>query len=255
MSGYLQRLAANARRPGASIHPVVGSRFAAPEFGTPLETFPGEEVEVVVSRRQSEPVATPLPEKSRSPGPPLMPIPPLIPPLISLSAIPQQDSESRLVDDAGDLPRPLVERREERVRPAAASVRTYGVPDPTEGLLDSSRENETTNLAEPRPAAVRERHEILKYSYRPLVAEDLHPATDPGMLSTTTPAASPAGKTRQADSSRRIAPPVREPDQIEIHIGRIEVTAVPQLPTPPVAPAPRKSLNLDEYLKRRNRRA
>lgn len=253
MSGYLQRLAANARKPSASIHPVVGSRFTAPKFGDAPETFPGEE-EMVVSTSHSEPVVTPLPEKSRSPGLPLMPTPPPIPPLISFSANPRQDSQSSPVADAGDLPKPLLERQEERVTPAAASVRRYGVPDPTESLLDSSRENETTNPSEPRHAAVRERHEILQYSYRPLVAEDLHPATGP-RISTTTPAASLNERTRQVDSSRRIAPPVREPDQIEIHIGRIEVTAVPQLQARPAAPAPRKSLNLDEYLKRQNRRA
>jgi hypothetical protein len=46
----------------------------------------------------------------------------------------------------------------------------------------------------------------------------------------------------------------REQDVIEIHIGRIEVTAVNQ---PPVARAdkpPRKTLSLDEYLNRGNRR-
>jgi hypothetical protein len=253
MSGYLQRLAANARKPSASIHPVVGSRFTAPKFGDAPETLPGEE-EMVVSTSHSQPVVTPPSAVPRSPGLPLMPAPPLISPLISFSANPRQDSQSSPVADAGDLPKPLLERPEERVTPAAASVRTYGVPDPTEGLLDSSRENETTNPSEPRHAAARERHEILQYSYRPLVAEDLHPATGP-RISTTTPAASLNERTRQVDSSRRIAPPVREPDQIEIHIGRIEVTAVPQPQARPAAPAPRKSLNLDEYLKRQNRRA
>ncbi len=45
-----------------------------------------------------------------------------------------------------------------------------------------------------------------------------------------------------------------EPDEIHIHIGRIEVASVPpQLPrtTPPL---PRKGLNLDEYLRRGGRR-
>jgi hypothetical protein len=47
----------------------------------------------------------------------------------------------------------------------------------------------------------------------------------------------------------------REPDEIQIHIGRIEVTAVPQTaPRPAVLPAS-KSINLDEYLKRERGRA
>jgi hypothetical protein len=45
----------------------------------------------------------------------------------------------------------------------------------------------------------------------------------------------------------------RGADEIQINIGRIEVTAIPQAvprPTPPV----RKSINLDEYLKPRHGR-
>ena len=42
----------------------------------------------------------------------------------------------------------------------------------------------------------------------------------------------------------------REPDEIHIHIGRIDVAAVaPSTPRAP-APQPRKSLSLDEYLRR-----
>lgn len=44
------------------------------------------------------------------------------------------------------------------------------------------------------------------------------------------------------------------PDEIQIHIGRIEVIATPP-PAPRVAPAPaRKSMSLDEYLNRRDGR-
>lgn len=43
------------------------------------------------------------------------------------------------------------------------------------------------------------------------------------------------------------------PDEIQINIGRIEVTAMPQSTLHP-APAARKSINLDEYLTRRNGR-
>jgi len=42
-------------------------------------------------------------------------------------------------------------------------------------------------------------------------------------------------------------------DEIQINIGRIEVTAMPQS-TPRPAPPARKSINLDEYLRRRNGR-
>lgn len=46
----------------------------------------------------------------------------------------------------------------------------------------------------------------------------------------------------------------REPDEIQIHIGRIEVLAVPQATGATAAKVPRKASSLDEYLKRRDRR-
>ncbi len=49
--------------------------------------------------------------------------------------------------------------------------------------------------------------------------------------------------------------PGNEGDEIHIHIGRIEVAALSPSPARPApAAAPRKSLNLDEYLRRGNRR-
>jgi hypothetical protein len=46
----------------------------------------------------------------------------------------------------------------------------------------------------------------------------------------------------------------REPDEIQIHIGRIEVTAVQPAPAPTPARLSRKTPSLDEYLRRRDRR-
>jgi hypothetical protein len=45
----------------------------------------------------------------------------------------------------------------------------------------------------------------------------------------------------------------READEVRIHIGRIEVTAVAPAPARPAAPMPRhKAPSLEDYLKRRN---
>lgn len=65
----------------------------------------------------------------------------------------------------------------------------------------------------------------------------------------------------QAQSPRAATPPLvsqpnrvsaqrSEPDEIHIHIGRIEVAAVAPPPPRAAAPAPRKGINLDEYLRR-----
>jgi hypothetical protein len=45
-----------------------------------------------------------------------------------------------------------------------------------------------------------------------------------------------------------------DPDEIRIHIGRIEVTAAPSAPVAPPPKTVRKSLDLGEYLKRGSRR-
>jgi hypothetical protein len=49
-------------------------------------------------------------------------------------------------------------------------------------------------------------------------------------------------------------PSAPQHDEIEIHIGRIEVTAVQPAAQRSPAPPARKALNLDEYLKRGSRR-
>jgi hypothetical protein len=58
----------------------------------------------------------------------------------------------------------------------------------------------------------------------------------------------------KSDAFQRSIPAEREPDRVEIHIGRIEVTAVPQEAPRPAPTRPRKSLDLGEYLKRRDGR-
>lgn len=68
------------------------------------------------------------------------------------------------------------------------------------------------------------------------------------------PFAGPAQRT--AGESRRAAEPAREPDEISIHIGRVEVAAVTQpVARPATAAPPRKSINLSEYLRRGSGRA
>ena len=55
-----------------------------------------------------------------------------------------------------------------------------------------------------------------------------------------------AGVTSHQNKARQ----KQEADEIQIHIGRIEITAMPPAPVRPVAPPVPKSLKLDEYLRR-----
>jgi hypothetical protein len=62
-------------------------------------------------------------------------------------------------------------------------------------------------------------------------------------------------KRQQAPISQPSRPVQAQPEEIQIHIGRIEVLAVPQVASRPAATPARKGLNLDDYLSRRNGRS
>lgn len=78
-----------------------------------------------------------------------------------------------------------------------------------------------------------------------------------GPLRSPLPAAGNATRGHSADASRHGAGPLRDSDEIHIHIGRVEVAVA--APAPAARPAPatpaHKRLNLDEYLRRGNRRS
>jgi hypothetical protein len=93
-------------------------------------------------------------------------------------------------------------------------------------------------------------------AYTPLLPPTVQTAdAEGGALPPSQAVVSTASKKEAFAAPRRAVASEREPDEIQIHIGRIEVTAVPQTaPRPAVVPAS-KSINLDEYLKRGRGRA
>jgi hypothetical protein len=89
-------------------------------------------------------------------------------------------------------------------------------------------------------------------AYQPLIAaSQLPPPRLQPLDSLSNPA---AARTSASEPARRFQPTQREADEIHIHIGRIEVAAIAQPAPRPAAAAARKSLNLDEYLRRGNGR-
>jgi hypothetical protein len=88
--------------------------------------------------------------------------------------------------------------------------------------------------------------------YRPLLTDNLR-RTGAKIFRDSSPFTSDAREIEKVDLPRRVAQPDREADEIQIHIGRIEVTAVPPAPARPAAQPARKSLRLDEYLSGRGR--
>jgi hypothetical protein len=237
MSGYLQRLARNAIQQAATIHPLLGSLFSAPTqaHNEPLE-------QSVVSLRSS-PVSA---------GDDLQ---------AQVAAAPRQSPSH--VDDTRPAPNPLLPSIQTADAAPLPSTRETPDSSPTiaeavslRPLLSPMLETDSTPAKiedSTNPVAELKNDEAgAQRVYTPLVTDSLaRPVSQnvPAANSSLPPAALPR---ERRDSTARSQP---EPDEIQIHIGRIEVTAVQQAPARPVARPSRKAPSLDDYLNRRGGRA
>jgi hypothetical protein len=238
MSGYLQRLVLGAANPGGSAHlrsiqPVLGSVFSTPRLSVfpeavqkPEAFKPGDED--VVFRTRPENFA-----------PELSPSVDSKPPLETPKSIPERASDNR-------YSMPLSQRRAS-FQPLVASVLPAAIE---ESDVASATAVES---AEPLPATEGKGD----LSYRPLVAQHSQRAASEVSFSKPSDTLISGNKRQnKQDLSSRSELPAREPDEVQIHIGRIEVMAVPQPQAArPAARSVRKSVNLDEYLKRGDRRS
>ena len=222
MSGYLQRLVETAGGRGDSIHPRTGSIFAPrlEEIRPPLQGW--EETERVT------PAPPPL-SRGTSPA--------LEPPEPPLSV----GSES---EHAPLLPRLVApDTRSTAHVPPPVSAADPLDAQPWKPVAAPSGRSVTADadLSLTNPAPPRHAREAFRPVMKPAhVAEPAAPATEPADMP----------RPRQRHAAR--AP--QQADDIQIHIGRIEVTAVP----PPALRAPKepdRGLSLDAYLNRRNERA
>jgi hypothetical protein len=277
MSGILQRIAASAIRPQPRVHPFVESIFAAPHeegFAAPIlqqqiqsagvlspnSPTQGGQASQSVSVEESA-VETPielLNQRSAQHGT-------RVPPLTSAASAPGSASLPTAVVAVGresfqpllPLPAPPKQEKEARTLPLQATAVPESAARPTAQEWPSS-----ANPADASSPA---------WSFAPLVYE----VGDDG--SPTSAVA--AGAARSGIAARRDSPvpassavpgrgygsaarndrgqrtPQPHADEIQIHIGRIEVIATPP-PAPRVVPTPaRRSQSLDEYLRRSNGRA
>jgi hypothetical protein len=222
MSGYLQRLMNTAAARAEAVHPRTGSIFSPPHDNASSPRLSVEESETVT-------VAQPRPDQQaasadvRHTEPPRVAREPAYEPLLpsaeapAREAAPPKPPASRAVLSYGG-------------EPVAARVLKPGEP-PREGH-DAATE---TTIA-PQPA---------RRAHGPV-----RPLTN---ANRTGDAAARSAEPRHVSRERHTDRPERQPDDIQIHIGRIEVVAV--APPPPRVPkAPDRSLSLDEYLSRRDRR-
>jgi len=221
MSGYLQRLVRSVTQPAETIHPLAGSLFSAPQ-------------------REKEQQASPLRQEIAS----------------TAEGSPASTLSQRAQEDHG-LPLPPGLAIPSLISPAASPKSAIGEESSFQRLRPAAGQDERLMLAESKPesggaAVVGKEDGQAERVYAPLMTEVRVRSGDPALPGLKANFSRPAPAKAKRDSPHREA---REPDDIQIHIGRIEVTAVQQAPARAAFKPARKGQSLDEYLKHRDRRA
>jgi hypothetical protein len=229
----------SARNTGGSIRPMLGSIFAAPQYGKTPETLEVEEE--VDSRGRPESLVTPQPDTPRSfENPKPEPRPPVssIPPFQTHTLVPGRTPQNEDFNPISEVRAPF--------QPLVARVRQEEIEKPAENLAKSEAGEH------PQPLLERTQQKLaFKGLLRPITLENLRRADLKTFRDASAPITYDAGKKEARALAGRSGMPAREPDEIQIHIGRIEVTAAPPAPVR-LAPKPApKSLDLGSYLKRR----
>ena len=219
MSGYLQRLASRALNPRASIHPVIDSIFSPASSSNAPESPLADEEQVAANWPQSVPAPqSRMSDVREEPGSPASQ------PLPAREIGPRNNPRAAV--ESQTFFKPLVTYPQPPAAHAVLPGERTAVPDTAE-IADTERDH-----ASPRSAPA-------QTSRRPVSA-----ATFP-----------PRVKREQSHPAGRTSATPHQPDEIRIHIGRIEVTAVPPAPAAAPSKPARPSPNLGEYLKRGDRRA
>jgi hypothetical protein len=274
VTGYLQRLALKTVQPGKSIQPILGSLFSRPNLRIEAEPVSLETAETVVQPARTEfvahagpppPLGDPGVYTIRTPedGPMVME------PTASVEAPISTSKRTSLVP----VQKEKAERPEIASTESSASIKT---PTPTLGRLNRTlapgpqEKMKTPVVSVSRPNPADHRQEAQNLPGEPMRAlpdqrifepKELAPSvavTQRNLEEVVPPLANPttAANKKEGMSSRSTRPAQREPDEIQFHIGRIEVIAVP--PAPPAATNPKRkhgAPSLDEYLRRSSRRA
>ena len=245
MSGYLQRLAVSVTRPRPSLHPLVGSIFSGErqEMAAPAlmqndaSASTDDQNLVSTTRTVSDPPDDPMRRRD----------------LASDDRVVQhRRTEQRHTER--QIFHPLLPSR-------TLELDVLAIPEAIPGEVASAQSSSTRLQYDRRDTSSFDAARMAHVAAEDWPTADRRNATAappvsglPERAGILVVVAGDAGKPVRAEfsaPSRRSA----QSDDIQIHIGRIEVTAVAQ-PTPRPAAAPaRKAMSLDEYLGRRSRRA
>jgi hypothetical protein len=259
VTGYLQRLVTAAVQGTAGIHPIVRPPGTEPRAGEPAWTEFGDETEPHLGEGTAPAEITAVPTATAVPaGPPPgddQPAPPAGPVRDRVAAEPSRVpeimtplfAERPAADPATPDPATPVPATPDPATPVPATP-VPATPVPAARIGGVTRPP-VTRRSRPGPPAD---HPGGSAGERSNPADPAHSALQPA-AARSGPAALPPSR---QESRRRASPatPGRAEGgdrggEVEIHIGRIEVTAVSAPPAAPVAKAARKSISLSEYLR------
>jgi hypothetical protein len=229
MSHFLERVAATVIQPKARLHPMLGSIFAPTTLCSPAESVPAEISTQTVAPHRQEPTHFDATSHAFASHP-------FESHAFEFPATPHEDSSPARSNRSPAADQPLLPAF---VSPTDLRGSTRAHPSVEDSAFESSK-----------PAGAD--HSPSLSPYQPLIAASQQPP--PKLQPRESPPTSVAARTSAAEAARRAQPAQREADEIHIHIGRIEVAAIAQTAPRPAAAAARRSLNLDEYLRRGNGR-
>lgn len=284
MNGYLQRIVLSARNPGGPIRPMLGSIFAAPQYGRTPKTLEVEEEAVSKGRPESlvaphpdtpRVFENPKPERARPEslvttladtprifenpkpemGPPASGIPPFQTHVLAPGRAAQSEDFSPSSEETPSFEPLVASALQEEIE--KRTVRSASIVEPavrSTRIVEPSSTLEKGETSEhPQPLLERtEQKTVFKGPLVPITVENLRRADPKNHRDASRPITYGASKKEAGDlSGSRAGKPAREPDEIQIHIGRIEVAALPPAPVRPAPKPAHKSLDLGAYLKRR----
>jgi hypothetical protein len=238
MKGYLQRLAATVTTRTPAIHPIVSSVFPAPaavdSSSISIAAKPSSAAEDTASL--SAPTPSTQHEDLRG------------------HLIDNQHSSESVEDSHRSQPIPY--------HPLLKPSFTDALGDPShDRSSEAYRTRQQSTSIEADSPAVTDSPLATSSSRResPASAHPSNPSPQPLLpispeIQRESRAAHTPGPARP-ETQPRASHSSRQPEDIQIHIGRIEVLAVPPPVARPAAPPPRKSVSLDEYLRRSERRS
>jgi hypothetical protein len=250
MRGYLQQMIAAAAGLEQTVHPLIGNIFE----GTASEETVGTSARIERTNavdRERGPKASVVDRQPQAMDPgaePVQPKPPtkadqVVVPTRASTSVPGKTPKIRktgLREQESDEP-----RQEEHLRPSQVHQSANLSREQTRNL---STKEEVLPEAEPvwqRPLLVHNRPK------KEPIGEEI-PNRRPMQRASALEAYPARNHVRKWPTLKHEQP--KPSEDVQIHIGRIEVVAVPPAPAPPPAKPVRRSLNLQEYLKRQDGR-